>query len=225
MDIIFARTAFQSKDAGCVACWPVAFVLQLEKEMESRKQAMKWEKEFEEHQADGKVCLECKKRVCGIEIHEHKVYDLQQVLLATESTKKFFSAKIKEHKRSLVGIEEHLQKEKELAQIKLNMCNTGIFALAEFNRQVTGDAKSLLASLETFNKHFGDLEVAAPMNSNLMELFQDACEAGNPSTIQRLLKLLDNFPVSRKVFSIVNKPITPFICCSYFPIGGELICL
>ena len=210
MDIIFARTAFQSKDAGCVACWPVAFVLQLEKEMESRKQAMKWEKEFEEHQADGKVCLECRKCVFGTQTHEHKVYDLREALL---ETKEKFSETIKRQKNHLVKIEKSLAKfqtEKQVAEKKLQMCNTGIFALAEIDKKVTADAKSILVGLETFNKHFGDLEIAAPMEYDLIDIFEDACGERNLSVIRKLLKLLDNFPVSGKVFSEPDNSITCF---------------
>src|SRR3990167_6327110 len=55
-------------EQGCELCGMLAsvedaevFVLQIEKEINATKQTMKWEKEFEEHQADGKVCLECGK--------------------------------------------------------------------------------------------------------------------------------------------------------------------
>ena len=182
------------------------FVLQLEKELEARKQAIKWEKEFEEHQPDDKVCLKCRKRVPSTEKHKHKVYDLQEDL---QTAKNNFQKMIQEHKRRFVEIEEslaELQKEKELVQKKLRMCNTGIFALAELDRQVTGDAKTVLAGLETFNKHFGDIKsMVLPMNYCLTEILEDACYVGKLSTIHWLLKLLDNFPVSGKI-SYSNQP-------------------
>ena len=185
------------------------FVLQLEKEMESRKQAIKWEKEFEEHQADGKVCLECRKCICGTETHEHKVYDLREALLEIEATKKNFTAKMNKQKKRWVKIVKSLAK-LQLVEKKLQICSTGILALAEIDKKITADAKSILVGLETFNKHFGDLEIALPKEFNLTDLFEDACGEGNLSMIRKLLKLLDNFPVSVKVFSEPDNSITCF---------------
>ena len=179
------------------------FVLQIEKEINARKQAINWEKDFE---ANGKVCLPCKKRIGETETHEHPVYDRQEVLLETESVKNCFQDMIKEHKQSLMKIEKssaelHIKKsKKKMAQKKLNMCNTGILAITEIDKQLTGDSISLLASLKTLRKHFGDVEMALQMDCDLLDLFQEACETNQPRTIRNLLKLLDNFPVSGKYF-------------------------
>ena len=203
------------------------FVLQLEKEMEARKQTMKWEKEFEEHQADGEVCLECRKCISRTETHEHMVYDLQNVLRATKRKENGFLKMIKDHKRDLANIENslaELQKEKELVEKKLKMCNTGIFALSEIDKKVTGDAKSMLAGMETFKKHFGDVEMALPMNFNFTELFAMACEMGDSGTIRKLLKLLDNFPVSGKVFSVTNKPNNMFFTAAKSQLERRILC-
>jgi len=148
VDIIFVVSAFQSKDASCVASVDAdAFILQLEKEMEATKHTMKWEKEFEEHQADGKVCLECRKYICGTEAHEHMVYDSQDVLRSTKRKENGFHKMIKDHKRDRANIENSLaeqQKDKELVEKKLQMCNTGIFALAEIHKKVSQEPKNSL---------------------------------------------------------------------------------
>ena len=175
-------------EQGCELCGMLAsiddtetFVWQLEKELEARTQASQLEKESEERQE----------------------YYLREVLRATQAAKQNFQIKIQDHKARLANIEKslaELQREKELVQKKLQMCNTGILAVVELGRQVTGDAKTTLAGLETFNKHFGNIQMALPNNHSLMQVFRGALQFGNLSTIHGLFKLLDNCPVSEEIF-------------------------
>ena len=194
-------------DQGCELCGMLAsiddtetFVWQLEKELEARTQASQWEKESEERQE----------------------YYLHEVLRATQAAKKSFQIKIQDHKANLVSIEKslaELQREKELVQKQLQMCNTGIFAVVELGRQVTGDAKT---TLETFNKHFGNIQIALPSNRSLMQVFNGALQFGNLSTIHGLFKLLDNCPVSGEIFYVTCNPLTSRSCS---PVGPGKNCL
>src|SRR3990167_4903033 len=101
-----------TKEQGCEYCGMLAsvndeqFIEHIEKEIKARKELIKWENDFEMHQKKCEVCLECKQHICGTSDtesgHQHKPYDLHNVVEVLNSNKLDLYSKIKEYREKVL---------------------------------------------------------------------------------------------------------------------------